>query len=437
MFGYNLRLSWLSIRKAPVLSLLMVTAIAMGIGVCMTILTVYTLSARDPIPGKSDVLYTYALDNHLRARKGQELDDPRPYVGYRDVMNLRKSTIPAMQSIHYQSSVIYEPEAKDLKPFRDTLRLATNGFFTMFDVPFKYGQAWSDADAQNQAFVMVLTEPLNDRLFGGANSVGKTVRFGDHRFKVVGVLDHFSPMPRYFEMDGGSFRKTTGAFVPFSLTPVLKLGKANGSVSCQDDADGDGFQAFLDAECTWIHHWVMLKTPADRQAYLDMLNRYAMDQRQFGRFQGPFRNRLFNVMQWLKFQKVVNPTYKVLIGIAFMFLLVCLLNTTGLLLARFTGRSTEMSLRRALGCSRRQMFMRHLVEVGVIGAAGGLLGLAFAELGLIGLRKMFPWYGAWVHMDLALVLLALGIAILATIVAGVLPVWRICQLPPANYLKAQ
>lgn len=437
MFSYYLRLGWLSLRKTPVLSLLMIAAIGIGIGVCMTIITVYTLMANDPIPAKSRTLYTYMLDNHLDVQQGQELDDPNPLIGYRDAMNIRGSDIASDESLHYQTSAVYKLAGSDLKPFRDRLRLASSGFFSVFDVPFVFGGPYSAGLEEQQAFVVVLGFELNEKLFGGENSVGQTVEIEGNLFDVVGVAGPFSPVPRYFETDGGAFEDTRGAFIPFSLTPVLEIPKSGGGTNCISDPDGDGFDAFLEAECTWIHHWVVLDSPADRDAYLDMLTNYTDDQRQFGRFQGPYQNRIYNVMEWLEFQEVINPAYVMLIGIALMFLVVCLLNTNGLLFAKFSGRRGEISVRRALGCSRTQMFYQHLVEIGVIGVSGGILGLLLAGIGLISLRAMFDDFEHVAHLNTELVVAAVVMSTLATLVAGLYPAWRICQVPPASYLKSQ
>ena len=70
--------------------------------------------------------------------------------------------------------------------------------------------------------------------------------------------------------------------------------------------------------------------------------------------------------------------------LAFGFLLVCLLNTVGLLLAKFLRRSGEIGVRRALGASRRAIFMQCLVEAGTVGLAGGVLGLGLALAGTVG-----------------------------------------------------
>ncbi|MEE8243535.1 MAG: hypothetical protein V3R27_00955 [Pseudomonadales bacterium] len=63
MFGYYIWLAAISIRKNAVMSLLMIAAVAVGIGTCMTIVTVNYIMAKDPIPQKSDVLYAVQLDS--------------------------------------------------------------------------------------------------------------------------------------------------------------------------------------------------------------------------------------------------------------------------------------------------------------------------------------------------------------------------------------
>ncbi|MEM7002181.1 MAG: ABC transporter permease, partial [Pseudomonadota bacterium] len=62
MFSYYLRLALLSMRKNAVLSSLMVIAIGLGIGACMTIITVNYIMSSDPIPHKSAQLFAVQLD---------------------------------------------------------------------------------------------------------------------------------------------------------------------------------------------------------------------------------------------------------------------------------------------------------------------------------------------------------------------------------------
>ena len=55
MFKYNVKLTVKSMRRNPIMTGLMVAAIAVGIGVSMTTLTVHHMMSSDPIPRKSDI----------------------------------------------------------------------------------------------------------------------------------------------------------------------------------------------------------------------------------------------------------------------------------------------------------------------------------------------------------------------------------------------
>ena len=128
---------------------------------------------------------------------------------------------------------------------------------------------------------------------------------------------------------------------------------------------------------------------------------------------------------------------RVLVGLSFMFLAVCLLNMIGLLLAKFLGAAPLVGLRRALGASKSAIFRQHLVEVGVIGLGGGLLGIALAALGLWGVRNLYENYDELTRLDIPMVLTAIGIAVMSGLLAGFYPTWRVCRVQPAAYLKTQ
>jgi len=122
--------------------------------------------------------------------------------------------------------------------------------------------------------------------------------------------------------------------------------------------------------------------------------------------------------------------------VSFSFLVVCLINAAALMLAKFMGRAGEFGVRRALGASRREIFSQCLVETAVIGVAGSVLGLGFTLLGLIGLRaELTPEIERLAHLNVADVLIAIVVALAATVVAGLHPTWRAAQVQPAWQLK--
>jgi putative ABC transport system permease protein len=109
----------------------------------------------------------------------------------------------------------------------------------------------------------------------------------------------------------------------------------------------------------------------------------------------------------------------------------------GLLLAKFLRRSSEIGVRRALGASRRAIFAQCLVEAGTVGLAGGVLGLGFALLGLWAVRQQPSSYNALAHLDVPMLVVTFVIAIVASLLAVLLPAWRACQVAPAIQLKSQ
>ena len=256
-------------------------------------------------------------------------------------------------------------------------------------------------------------------------------------FRVVGVMDDFKPSPLYLETDGGPFSEIAGAFVPFSLTRDLALRKSGGSTQCSEDPKSNTWASFLETDCYWIHHWVELADSDAVAGFREYLDNYAEEQRQFGRFLGPYRHEVHNVTSWLRDRGVVNTDYEILLGIAFLFLLVCLLNCIGLLLAKFLGKAAEMSLRRALGGSRRMIFNQHLVEISVLGILGGIAGLGVSLLGLLCIRSLYSSYEQLTHLNFELIMLAIAMAVVSTTLAGLLPAWRVCNLPAAQFLKAE
>jgi putative ABC transport system permease protein len=122
--------------------------------------------------------------------------------------------------------------------------------------------------------------------------------------------------------------------------------------------------------------------------------------------------------------------------IAFGVLLICMINTVGLMVAKFLRKAGEIAVRRALGASRRAVFSQCLIEAGVVGVAGGLLGLPLACVGLWMVRKQPVSFAASAHLDLSMLGAALLLALLTTLGAGIWPAWRASGLAPALQVKS-
>ena len=81
--------------------------------------------------------------------------------------------------------------------------------------------------------------------------------------------------------------------------------------------------------------------------------------------------------------------------------------------------------------------MQHIIEVAMLGLLGGLLGIVFAQFGLLGVRQSYSYYESLATMDLSMLLSAPLIAISTCVIAGLYPAWLVCKTNPAIYLKSQ
>ena len=438
MFTYNLKLALKSMRRNPIMTTLMIAAIAVGIGVSMTTLTVYYLMASDPIPEKSDVLFAVTLDswNPLRPFDEDAPERAPHQLTFRDAEKLIGLNKGKRQTAMFESSLIIEPlNAEDL-PFEAFARVTTADFFEMFNVPFLFGSGWNKAADTSAQAVVVLSRQLNERLFGGEDSVGQWLTMQETQFRVIGVIDSWEPIPRFYDPIGGPFEEVNDMFIPFSLTRSLELVSAGSDWGWKSE-DISSFGQWLNSESCWIQFMVELDSTGDRDDYLAHLDAYVMEQKKLGRFERPINNNVYNVQEWMDYHEVVANDSKVLVGLSFLFLFVCLLSTIALTLTKFVGKTTETSLRRALGASRQVIFKQQIIEVAVIGFSGGLIGLFLVALGLQGIEYLYDSPAGLVRLDWLMMLSALAISILSSMIAGLYPAWRVCKIPPATQLKTQ
>ena len=439
MFRYYFHLGLRSLRRNPALTALMVLTLAVGVAASMATLTVLYVMSGDPIPHKSDRLFVPRLDNAPLTGYAAG-DEPSDQMTYTDASNLLASGQGLRRTAVYGVSSGIESGRPDLPPFLVQGVAPTRDFFAMFDVPFLYGGAWSASDETEKSDVIVLSRALSEKLFGDRNPVGKRIRMEDAEWQIAGVIDHWNPLPRYYRLingNGGSFAGADEFFIPFQTAVRHEMGNS-GNNNCNGEGPSEpGYVGWLKSECDWIQFWFEGKSAADQPRLKEFLAAYVTDQKKLGRYPRPVNVRLENVMQWMQHLGVVSKDTRLSTWLAFGFLLVCLVNTVGLLLAKFSARAGEVGVRRALGATRREIFRQFLTEAAVIGLVGGLLGLmlSFAGLWLISLQS--EEMATVAKMDLPMLALTMGLSIAASILAGLLPTWRACQVTPALQLKTQ
>ena len=452
MFMLALETALRSIRKTPGVSILVMMAIALGVGVTMPMVVLYKNISQNPLPGQSDKIYTILIDNwFLDVPFWQNAPEMPPEIMTgRDARAMMASDIPTGTAVGY--NVIIPVRSADgdarIKPFFSEIRVTTPDFFRMFRVPMRYGNAWDEETGQAGANVAVLGPIANQRLFGGGNTVGREFKIANEIYQVVGILDSWNFAPRLYSISTNA--RVEGIFVPLSdfRRSHLKPGRA-ATVDTETPENFD--QVYINSETIFAEVWVELPTPEKVEAFRDYLDSYVLEQKALGRFQRPINNRLYSGTEWLEVSPVSRGSkslYRAFIIVAAFFLVVCLFNLISLLLAKFMSVMPEACTIRALGATRTDIFLRYLLEVGVLGLLGGLLSLYIARLALramvwVYVNNLSPEYkevqglgeSPYAQFDTTLFAITFTLAIAASLIAAVIPAWRACRVPPTDYLK--
>jgi putative ABC transport system permease protein len=437
MWQYYLRLSLQSLRKTPILSLLMVLAIATGIAANLTILTMHSVVSSNPLAHKNERLFAVQLDTWNPEQEYFALNNIPPQVTYQDAKALYNSQVADEIVIMRKAGIIIQPPESTEMPSAYNTRMTTRDFFSMFDVQFIYGGAWSKNADESSERVVVISEGLNNKFFKGENSLGKVILLDGEMFSVVGVVsEKWQMVPNVYDLNNLPFEAAPDAYIPFFLS-AAKSYQAWGNVQSWLDEKIRSHEDFLQSETIWMQAWVGLNSAEKQQEFTQFVENYISTQRAQGRFKRSPGYQLNSPQEWLNINNVVSKDNKQLLMLSFVFLLICLVNSTVLMLAKFLRNAPEAGIRRALGASRYSIFFQHLTEAFIVGAAGALLGLFLSLGGLAAVRSLYSNYENVAVFNSVTVAAAILLALVATLCSGFLPAWRVSHAAPAKYLKSQ
>ncbi|HET7930475.1 MAG TPA: ABC transporter permease [Rhodanobacteraceae bacterium] len=439
MIRYYLALGLRSWKRNPFLMALMVIMIGVGVAATMTTIAALRAVSGDPVPGKSRTLFVPQIDNQgPSANFGS--GEPPPSLSYIDAMAILHSNAAPRTALAAPFRTAIIPRDATRPPIPATGYATTPEFFTMFDVPFRFGGGWPAADAASN--VVVIGERLNRVIFHDRNSVGRTLDLGGHAYRIAGVLGAWNPQPRFYA--GADVNDLTDhgeppqLFMPLQTAVAQQIAGSAGSVMCPPDYHGTDWNAFIASECDWISAWVELPSTADVARYRHFLVAYSEEQQQLGRFHWPANVRLRDLPDWLASMHAVPQENRIAVLLAAGLQVVCMLNALGLLLAHFMRRRGEIGVRRALGAPRKAIVAQFLVEAALIGLAGAMLGVVLTILGVARIGDLF---GARIarlaHVDGGLVGVTLLVAMMATLVVALLPILQAARVQPSQQLKAQ
>ena len=439
MWSYYVALALRSNRRNKALTALVVVLLAFGVAACMVSYAVFRATTSDPLPSKSSRLYVPLVDNMGPSYSDQ--GEPYWALSYIDAVALWRAHEAHRLALIYATTWQMNSDSALVPTMSLSGDAVTADFFPMFNVPFRFGSGWTADDDAHHATVAVISQSLNETLFGGQNSVGREIRLDGQLFRISGVLEDWNPRPRFFDIGSHgtvyNFDDAGDIYMPFTRATDMK--KDSKVVFCPTESgrsDTSHWDAYLHSECARIDAWAELDTPAEVKRFREFLHNYAEEQQRLGRFSWAPNIRLRNLTDWLAYEAGTPRVSTLSMLISASFLLIVLVNVVGLMLARFMRRAPEIGVRRALGASRAAIYRQFLTEAATMGLVGSLLGVALTLLGIWGAGELFePNIARLLHADTSLIALTVLLAMTATVVSALYPTWRAAQTQPAWQIK--
>lgn len=451
MLQYNFSLALNSLKERPGLTFLMVLTIAVGLGLFTTIQTISYYSSDIPIQHKSQNIYLVTMDHRETSADPIERPTQMPDTTYKDVMNLINAPVPGVSyTINWNSYGVINRDADTETAVRSEILVTDAAFFNMFETPFLYGGGWSsEADEKGDA-VIVISRAMNDRLFGGIDSVGQTIRVNTDTLTVVGVTKDWNITRRFYDRTYApgyihDFFVPTGYAINSDIPRNENFDCWETEKEARFEFENDKWTQLINSECGWMRLWAAIPE-GQLEGYESHLMRYIDTQKQLGRFPRDIKIVVDNINEQIEFVAGRNGYINMFQMIAQLFFAVCLLNAIGIMLAKFIRRTKEVSLRRALGARKSVIIQQYVMEVVMVGILGGILGVIIAYFGLWGMLNIrlyavdYTITAESIAHQYQLNPLLIGQAFLTsvacTLVVSLYPIWRICNIPPASQLKS-
>jgi putative ABC transport system permease protein len=206
MFTHYINLALRSFKRSKGLTTLMVLAIALGVCASTATMTIFLVMSGDPLPGRSERVFRVQLDAQDQSGfvPGAEPDDQLSRFDAEALLRDKRAQHQALMTGGALSLQAASDDPHNSAPEITSTRYTSADFFSMFAVPFAYGQGWTADDDQARARVVVISRAINDKYFAGANSVGRSLRLNGVDVRVIGVLGDWQPIPHFYDLNIGT-----------------------------------------------------------------------------------------------------------------------------------------------------------------------------------------------------------------------------------------
>lgn len=404
----DLRFALRQLRNSPAFAITAILTLSLGIGASSAIFNVIDAVLLRPLPYAEQDRLVYPV---MIARTGDTL--PSSWLSYLDV-RAQQRTFDALAGYSMFGRVNLEgPNG----PVALGAVKSTDNFFDVFGVKPLLGRTYLPGEDQpGKDNVVVLSYEVWQSSFGGqASVVGKDVQLDGIPYNVIGV------MPAGFRFP---LEAREAVYTPLHTNPSWAASRG----------------------MHWMRTVGRLKQGVSNEQARTDLNRVMADLARAYPEQetGHTVSRLLplavaaNSLDRFGKRTLAGPLGTLALAVLALLAIACV-NVAGLLMARGIKREREMALRSAVGASRARL-MRQLVNESLVLCFAGLLGGVLVSWTVLKAMNVFLVQamsrGADIHLNLAVVAVAAGLSLLASMLASLSPAIRLSGADPNRALRA-
>jgi putative ABC transport system permease protein len=394
IIGFSLRAS----LGYPTRTALMLLAMAIGVG-SVVILSSLGEGARHYVIGQFSNIGTNLII--VLPGRSETVGGPPPLLGITprdltldDAMALRRSS-----AIRYVAPLVVgaAPVSAGVRQRETTVLGSTPSLFALRQLEMAQGRFLPEGDPTRAAAICVLGYEIKTELFGAAPAVGESVRIGDRRFRVIGVL---SDKGESVGMDMGDIVivPVASSQALFNTSSLFRI-----MIEASDrDAIGRAKEAIA----------AIIRERHDGEDDVTIITQDAI---------------------LATFDRIFVALTLTVAGIAAISLAVAGILIMNVMLIAVSQRRSEVGLLKAIGAPGNRIPTLFLAEAAILSLIGAAFGLALAVVGIWVLGRVFPDFP--LSMPLWSLAAAVGVALGTGLIFGVLPARRAARIDPVQSLS--
>ena len=399
MWGNAFILAFRQIWRNPMRSLLTVLGIVIGVAAVITMVTVgngATQAVREQIESLGS--------NQLMIRPGQRMGPGgsagAPSFKLEDVDAIANQ-IAGVKAVapQRQQSMTVVAQGRN---WSTQVIGSSNQYFILDNRQIRQGRYFEPQEEQSGAAVCVIGTTIEKEIFGSSNAVGQMLRTGQFSCRVVGVLESKGQAAIGGDQDD---------LVVMPIQTFQRRVSGNTRVS-----------AIL----------VSVDSQIDRALVTESIRLLMRERRSLS----DADDDNFMILDTEEIARRVSSTTEImtmLLGaVAAVSLVVGGIGIMNIMLVSVTERTREIGVRLAIGALEREVLMQFLIEAVVLGAMGGVLGVAIAFIGSFALAATM---GVPFIFDPSINMIAFLFAALTGVIFGYFPARRAAQLDPIEAVR--